>query len=124
MDDLKKKLGINLTNPVDMGLGNGINTGGIDTIGNIPNLGHLDDVGEVGKIRADANIADEDQKLLEDLIIQNRVNQINVTVQTKAPQITNNNTINNGQDFDEFLAGMVDGLDEAVQVSTDEDYDI
>lgn len=124
MDDLKKKLGINLTNPVDMGLGNGINTGGIDTIGNIPNLGHLDDVGEVGKIRADVNIADEDLKLLEDLIIQNRVNQINVTVQTKAPQITNNNTINNGQDFDEFLAGMVDGLDEAVQVSTDEDYDI
>lgn len=104
------------------GFDNGI--GSIDTIGTIPNLGHLDDVGEVGKIRADVNIADEDLKLLEDLIIQNRVNQINVTVQTKAPRITNNNTINNGQDFDEFLAGMVDGLDEAVQVSTDEDYDI
>ena len=95
-----------------------------DGIGSIDEIGTLDNVGEVGKIRDDVNIADEDLKLLEDLIIQNRVNQINVTVQTRAPQITNNNTINNGQDFDEFLAGMVDGLDEAVQVSVDEDYDI
>ena len=95
-----------------------------DGIGSIDEIGTLDNVGEVGKIGDDVNIADEDLKLLEDLIIQNRVNQINVTVQTRAPQITNNNTINNGQDFDEFLAGMVDGLDEAVQVSVDEDYDI
>ncbi|MFR6290227.1 MAG: tape measure protein [Peptococcaceae bacterium] len=119
MDDLKKRLGINLTGSSAVGLDNGI--GSIDTVGSI---GTLDNVGEVGKIRDDVNIADEDLKLLEDLIIQNRVNQINVTVQTRAPQITNNNTINTDQDFDAFLAGMVDGLDEAVQVSVDEDYDI
>lgn len=96
---------------------------GLGTSDGIETINNIGTVDEIGRIRNDVNIADEDLKLLEDLAIQNRVNQINLTVQSKAPTITNHNTIQNGQDLDQFLLSMTDGLNEAIEVGTEGDYD-
>ena len=62
-------------------------------------------------------------KLLMDLAIQNRVNQINLTVQTtNSPNITQNNTIANELDIAEVANGLAAGVYEANQVTVEQDY--
>lgn len=88
----------------------------------IPDIGSVDKVGKVGKIDDDVNIADEDMKLLMDLAIQNRVNQINLTVQTSAPNITQNNTINTEMDLQTAVNDITSSVYESNQVTVEQDY--
>ena len=76
----------------------------------------------MGKIDDDVNIADEDMKLLMDLAIQNRVNQINLTVQTSAPNITQTNTINTEMDLQTAVNDITSAVYEYDQVTVEQDY--
>ena len=88
----------------------------------MPNISSVDKVGKVGKIDDDVNIADEDMKLLMDLAIQNRVNQINLTVQTSAPNITQTNTINTEMDLQTAVNDITSAVYEYDQVTVEQDY--
>lgn len=85
-------------------------------------LASIGDVGKVGKIDDDVNIAEEDLKMLMELAVQNRVNQVNLTVQTAAPNITNNNTIASDVDAAGFIDALAYGLNESRLVTVDEVY--
>lgn len=96
---------------------------GMAPTGALPDINNIERVGKVGKIDDDVTIADEDMKLLMDLAIQNRVNQINLTVQTtNSPNITQNNTIANELDIAEVANGLAAGVYEANQVTVEQDY--
>lgn len=88
----------------------------------MPNISSVDKVGKVGKIDDDVNIADEDMKLLMDLAIQNRVNQINLTVQPSAPNITQTNIINTELDMQAAVNDITSAVYESNQVVVEQDY--
>lgn len=94
----------------------------IGTAAQLKELASVDKVGKVGSIDDDVNIADEDLKMLMELAVQNRVNQINLTVNTVAPSITNHNSINNGMDIAQFVDSMTYGLNESRMVTVEEVY--
>lgn len=96
----------------DDSLGFGSKGGGPGT-----DIGDIGKVGKVGKIDSDVNIADEDLKMLMDMVVQSRVNQINLVVQSAAPQIINHNNITKDVDADQLLDYMGDIIAEGASIS-------
>lgn len=90
--------------------------------GGTTDIGNVDRVGKVGKIDDDVNIADEDMKMLMELAVQNRVNQINLTVQTAAPNITQHMAVNNELDIQAVANEFATSVYDASQVTVDQDY--
>ncbi len=89
----------------------------------MPNIGSVDKVGRIGAIDTDVNIADEDMKMLMELAIQNRVNQINLTVQTtNSPNVTQNNVINTELDLQTAVNEITTSVYDANQVTVEQDY--
>ena len=88
----------------------------------IPDIGSVDKVGKVGKIDDDVNIADEDLKYLVNLSTQKYVNNVNLTVQTSAPTITNHATIREDADLDKLISGVAGALGEARQVTVEQEF--
>lgn len=96
---------------------------GVGGMGAMPDIGNVDKVGKVGKIDDDVNIADEDMKMLMELAIQNRVNQINLTVQTtNSPNVTQYNTVSNELDIAAVANEFAAGVYESSQVTVEQDY--
>lgn len=88
----------------------------------IDNIGSVDKVNKVGQIDDDVNIADEDLKMLMELAVQNRVNQINLAVQTAAPNVTQNNIINNEMDIQAVANEFATSVYNTSQVMVEQDY--
>lgn len=85
-------------------------------------INSVNNVNKVGKIDDDVNIADEDLKMLMELAIQNRVNQINLSVQTSAPNVTQNNIVNNELDVQTVTNQITTAIYNAKQVMVEQDY--
>lgn len=83
-------------------------------------IGDIGKVGKIGKIEQDVNIADEDIKMLMEMAVQNRVNQINLNVETTAAQITNHNSISSAVDADQLLDYMAQTIQEGASISVKE----
>lgn len=98
-------------------------SGGLSSVGAGKNIGDVGKVGKVGKIEDKVNIADEDIKMLADIVTRDRVNQINLSVQTKSPVIQNSATIREEADLDKLANKLAEKLDEASETSTDIYYD-
>lgn len=101
----------------------GVGSIGAGSIGAGKNIGDVGKVGKVGKIEDKVNIADEDIKMLADIVTRDRVNQINLSVQTKSPVIQNSATIREEADLDKLANKLAEKLDEASETSTDIYYD-
>ncbi|MFC4805460.1 tape measure protein [Filifactor villosus] len=100
--------------------------GGTDVekqLGEGKNIGDVGKVGKVGKIEDKVNIADEDLKMLMDIVTKDRVNQINLSVQTQSPVIHNSATIREEADLEKLANKLAEKLDEAAETSADIYYD-
>ncbi len=75
-------------------------------------LDSVNQVGKVGKIDSDINIAKEDIKYLLDATTQKYVNQINLTVQTQAPVINTNGTIREEADLEKLAGNITEKINE------------
>nr|DAY21019.1 MAG TPA: Tail tape measure [Caudoviricetes sp.] len=122
LNNLSNALGkFNISN-ID-GAGAGLSGGNIDNaLGAGKDIGDVGKVGKVGSIEKDVNIADEDMKMLYQMAVGDRVNQINLTVETKAPQIVNNNNISRDVDIDHVYEKIATALSDEANISVKERY--
>lgn len=105
-------------------------TGFLDKMGKNPfefnnagsNIGDVGKVGSIGKIDKDVNIAKEDIEMMLDMVTQNRVNQINLQVTTKAPIINNRATVREEADVRKIASEIADIIYEGVEITTDLPY--
>lgn len=101
----------------------GANTAMTNTaMGEGKNIGDVGKVGKVGSIEKDVKIADEDIKMLYQMAVGDRVNQINLTVETKAPKIVNNNNISRDVDMDHVYEKIATALSNEANISVKENY--
>ena len=102
--------------------------GGVPSVGSAAamgegkNIGDVGKVGKVGSIEKDVKIADEDIKMLYQMAVGDRVNQINLTVETKAPQIVNNNNISREVDMDNVYEKIATALSNEANISVKQSY--
>lgn len=89
------------------------NFNGIDKVGSI---------GEVGKIKNDVSLADEDLKMLVDMAERQYVSKVNV--KTLSPEVKIEVTNNNGEELDEkkIASAVKYVLEEQVAMHTDAEY--
>nr|DAR07493.1 MAG TPA: tail tape measure [Caudoviricetes sp.] len=85
--------------------------------GEISGIKDIDKVGKVGKIDSDVNIAKEDIKYLLDAVTQKYVNNINLTVETKAPVINNSAVVREEADIEKLKSVIADAIYEQTVVS-------
>lgn len=85
--------------------------------GEITGIKDIDKVGKVGKIDSDVNIAKEDIKYLLDAVTQKYVNNINLTVETKAPVINNSAVVREEADIEKLKNVIADAIYEQTVVS-------
>lgn len=85
--------------------------------GEITGIKDIDKVGKVGKIDSDVNIAKEDIKYLLDAVTQKYVNNINLTVETKAPVINNSAIVREEADIEKLKNVIADAIYEQTVVS-------
>lgn len=85
--------------------------------GEITGIKDIDKVNKVGKIDSDVNIAKEDIKYLLDAVTQKYVNNINLTVETKAPVINNSAVIREEADIEKLKNVIADAIYEQTVVS-------
>lgn len=85
--------------------------------GEISGIKDIDKVGKVGKIDSDVNIAKEDIKYLLDAVTQKYVNNINLTVETKAPVINNSAVVREEADIEKLKNVIADAIYEQTVVS-------
>lgn len=111
-----------LSDKKEQNLPGGSNIPGMSTMPQSPDIGNVNNVNKVGKIDDDVNIADEDLKMLMELAVQNRVNQINLSVQTSAPNVTQNNIVNNEMDVQAVTNQLATGIYNSKQVMVEQDY--
>lgn len=83
----------------------------------ITGIKDIDKVGKVGKIDSDVNIAKEDIKYLLDAVTQKYVNNINLTVETKAPVINNSAVVREEADIERLKNVIADAIYEQTVVS-------
>lgn len=106
----------NLTNALSKFNISGSGMGGANTamtntaMGEGKNIGDVGKVGKVGSIEKDVKISDEDIKMLYQMAVGDRVNQINLTVETKAPNIVNHNNISSDVDIDNIYDKITEAL--------------
>ncbi|MGP1488362.1 MAG: tape measure protein [Peptoanaerobacter stomatis] len=101
----------------------GANTAMTNTaMGEGKNIGDVRKVGKVGSIEKDVKISDEDIKMLYQMAVGDRVNQINLTVETKAPKIVNNNNISRDVDMDNVYEKIATALSNEANISVKENY--
>lgn len=102
--------------------------GGVPSVGSAvamgegKNIGDVGKVGKVGSIEKDVKISDEDIKMLYQMAVGDRVNQINLTVETKAPKIVNNNNISRDVDMDNVYEKIATALSNEANISVKESY--
>ncbi|EJP20222.1 tape measure domain protein [Peptostreptococcaceae bacterium AS15] len=102
--------------------------GGVPSVGSAAamgegkNIGDVGKVGKVGSIEKDVKISDEDIKMLYQMAVGDRVNQINLTVETKAPKIVNNNNISRDVDMDNVYEKIATALSNEANISVKENY--
>lgn len=120
MDGLLSKLDkFNLNSSNFGGAGLGSNN---MPLGENKNISDIGKVGKVGSIEKDVNIADEDIKMLYEMAVGNRVNQINLNIETPAPQFISNNNISKEVDFDEMYDGFAKRMIEESEISVKSKY--
>lgn len=118
----------NLTNALSKFNISGSGIGGANTamtntaMGEGKNIGDVGKVGKVGSIEKDVKISDEDIKMLYQMAVGDRINQINLTVETKAPQIVNNNNISRDVDMDNVYEKIATALSDEANISVKENY--
>ncbi|MGP1598971.1 tape measure protein [Peptoanaerobacter stomatis] len=118
----------NLTNALSKFNISGSGMGGANTamtntaMGEGKNIGDVGKVGKVGSIEKDVKIADEDIKMLYQMAVGDRVNQINLTVETKAPNIVNNNNISRDVDIDHVYEKIATALSDEANISVKQSY--
>ena len=102
--------------------------GGVPSVGSAAamgegkNIGDVGKVGKVGSIEKDVKISDEDIKMLYQMAVGDRVNQINLTVETKAPKIVNNNNISRDVDIDHVYEKIATALSNEANISVKQSY--
>ena len=96
--------------------------GSAAAMGEGKNIGDVGKVGKVGSIEKDVKISDEDIKMLYQMAVGDRVNQINLTVETKAPKIVNNNNISRDVDIDNVYEKIATALSNEANISVKESY--
>ena len=102
--------------------GTGAGVGSASSMGEGKNIGDVGKVGKVGSIEKDVKISDEDIKMLYQMAVGDRVNQINLTVETKAPQIVNNNNISRDVDMDNVYDKIAAALSNEANISVKQSY--
>lgn len=124
MDGLLSKLDKFNLNSASFGGAGGLsgNTASNIGLGENKNIGDIGKVGKVGSIDKDVNIAEEDIKMLYEMAVGNRVNQINLNVETKAPQIISNNNISSNVDFEELYDDFANKLSSEAEISVKDKY--
>ncbi|EJU21185.1 tape measure domain protein [Peptoanaerobacter stomatis] len=118
----------NLTNAISKFNISGSGMGGANTamtntaMGEGKNIGDVGKVGKVGSIEKDVKIADEDIKMLYQMAVGDRVNNINLTVETKAPNIVNHNNISRDVDMDNVYEKIATALSNEANISVKQSY--
>ena len=102
--------------------GTGAGVGSASSMGEGKNIGDVGKVGKVGSIEKDVKISDEDIKMLYQMAVGDRVNQINLTVETKAPKIINNNNISRDVDMDNVYDKIAAALSNEANISVKQSY--
>ena len=102
--------------------GTGAGVGSASSMGEGKNIGDVGKVGKVGSIEKDVKISDEDIKMLYQMAVGDRVNQINLTVETKAPKIINNNNISRDVDMDNVYDKIATALSNEANISVKQSY--
>lgn len=119
LDNLSNALGkFNISGAVGTGAG----VGSASSMGEGKNIGDVGKVGKVGSIEKDVKISDEDIKMLYQMAVGDRVNQINLTVETKAPKIINNNNISHDVDMDNVYEKIATALSNEANISVKQSY--
>lgn len=101
----------------------GNSTLGLGNTGAGNNIGDIGKVDSVGKIDKDVNIAKEDLEMMLEMVTQNRVNQINLTVTTKAPIINSHATVREEADARKLASEIADMIYEGAEIGTDLPYE-